>query len=394
MSDTLSPVQQDPGVRPAPPGPEARSRLESVLHILAPGGSVSQKMRASAESALSAIPPGEDVVEAFRCSVLSGTSGPDGVALLTAERLSVFERRGLRSPDQKLVVPMAKPFSVEHGPGATQVTLAPAGGRRVTLELFDADRAESFRDELGALSSARQEGWWSQSSVAWPGWLGAAPTWSYLGGDSRLPRPALNLRLHVGPTGFKFGDADGSTAHLAPWSAVSQLPVLGPEQGLQRAAARTILTAEGFAAAWRSAEWSAFIVLTCSNGEQLFLGTTGLTEAEVRNRLFRVAEAMPSGPRPDAAASPDPAPAPAVAAPAVETPAVETPVVAPAVAAPIVAPAEPEPVAAVAPDRPATGPEPGAYDLAEQLERLAGLHRQGILDDTEFARAKAAVLGR
>ena len=360
MSDTLSPVEQDAGFRPAGPGPDARSRLESVLRSLASGGPVSQRMRASAESALSAVPPGEDVVESYRCGVLSGTSGPDGVAVLTAERLSVFERRGLRSPDQKLVLLMAKPFSVEHGPAATQVTLAPAGGRRVILELFEADEAESFRDELGALSSARREGWWSDSSVAWPGWLGAAPTWSYLGGDPRLPRPALDLRLHIGPTGFKFGDADGSTAHLAPWSAVSQLHVLGLEEGLRRAAARTVLTAEGFAAAWRSADWSAFIVLTCFTGEQLFLGTTGLTEAELRNRLFRVADAMPSDRGPDGSDD-RPAPAPVVGAPAV---------------------AQPEP-----------GPVTGGYSLTEQLERLADLHRQGVLDDGEFARAKAAVLG-
>lgn len=40
-------------------------------------------------------------------------------------------------------------------------------------------------------------------------------------------------------------------------------------------------------------------------------------------------------------------------------------------------------------------PEPSpATDLADQLERLGALHAEGVLDDDEFAAAKARVLGR
>jgi hypothetical protein len=336
------------------------ARLQSALHILAAEGAVSQRMRHSAQSALSVVPPSEDVIGAYRCSVLSGTSGSDGVALLTSERLSVFERRGFRSPDQRLLLPMAKAFSIEPGPGATRLTLAPAGGRSTTLELFEAERADLLRDELLALRSAREDGWWSESSLAWPGWLGTDPTWSYLGGDPRFHLPALELRLHVGPSGFTLGDTDGSTAHLAPWSVVSTLRVVSHEEGVEQAAGRTLLVSQGFAAAWRSAEWSAFLVLGYRSGEQVFLGTTGLTEAELRNRLYPVAAAMPSG---DA---PPPAP--------VEPEAVEAPAVAETAEPPVAEAKEP------------------AYSLVEQLERLGALYREGVLDGDEFVRAKALLL--
>jgi hypothetical protein len=351
---------------------ENDARLQSVLAILAVEGAVSQRMRHSAQSALSVIPPSEDIIGAYRCSVLSGTGGPDGVALLTAERLSVFERRGFRSPDQKLLLPMAKPFSIEPGPGATRLTLAPAGGPPTTLDLFEAERADLLRDELLALRSARENGWWSVPSLAWPGWLGTGPTWSYLGGDPRFQHPALELRLHVGPSGLTLGDSDGSTAHLAPWSAVSTLHVASHEEGVELAAGRTLLVSQGFAAAWRSAEWSAFLVLGYRSGEQVFLGTSELTEAELRNRLYPVAAAMPSGDAPPPApVEPEAVDEPAVAE--VEERAVaEVPV------------AEAEPAAAETPVK--------AYSLVEQLERLGELYREGVLDGDEFVRAKALLL--
>ncbi len=376
-------------------------RLQSVLRILTAEGAVSQRMRHSVQSALSVIPPSEDVIEAYRCSVLSGTSGTDGVALLTSERLSVFERRGFRSPDQKLLLSMAKPFSIETGPGATRLTLTPVGGRSTTLDLFGAERADLLRDGLLALRSAREDGWWSEPSLAWPGWLGAVTTWGYLGGDPRFHHPALDLRLHVGPSGFTLSDLDGSTAHLAPWSAVTNLRVVSHEEGVELAAARTLLVSQGFAAAWRSAQWVAFLVLGYRSGEQVFLGTTGLSEAELRNRLYPVAAAMPSGD----------APPPAPVEPEVEEPEVEEPeAVEPDVLdvpawvgpqeSPVVAEAEP-PVAAEAEapvvetpvvEAESAGAPAPAYSLVEQLERLGVLYREGVLDGDEFVRAKALLL--
>lgn len=352
------------------------TRFEEVLSLLSTEGVVNQKTRHSLQQALAAIPAGEEIIDAYRCSILSGTAGLDGVAVLTSERLSAFERRGFRSPDQKLHITLARPFSIEPGPGATRVTLAAAGARPTTLELFEVNRAEALRDELAALRSAREEGWWSQATVPWPGWLGQAPAWSYLGGDPRLPHPALDLRLQVGPAGFTLSDSDGSLAPLAPWSAVSQLLVIGSEQGFERAAAQGLLAADGFAAAWRSAEWTAFIVLGYFTGEQVFLGTTGQTETDLRNRLFRVAQAMPAGKRPvspPVQGEEPPQPEPAADAPAAANP------------------SDVGTSAATTPTEPQ--PEPPAYSLAEQLERLGVLHRQGLLDDDEFARAKAAVLG-
>jgi hypothetical protein len=39
------------------------------------------------------------------------------------------------------------------------------------------------------------------------------------------------------------------------------------------------------------------------------------------------------------------------------------------------------------------GPAPDADPTTAELQRLAGLHTQGILTDEEFAAAKAKVLG-
>jgi hypothetical protein len=376
-------------------------RLQSVLRILTAEGPVSQRMRHSVQSALSVIPTSEEVIAAYRGSVLSGTSGSDGVALLTAERLSVYERRGFRSPDQKLLLSMAKPFTIEPGPGATRLTLTAVGGRSTTLELFEAERADLLRDELLALRSAREDGWWSEASLAWPGWLGAVPTWGYLGGDPRFHHPALDLRLHVGPSGFTLGDLDGSTAHLAPWSAVDSLRVVSHEEGVELAAARTLLVSQGFAAAWRSAEWAAFLVLGYRSGEQVFLGTTGLTEADLRHRLYPVAAAMPSGDaRPPAPVEPE-AVEPEVEEPeAVEPEVLEVPAWVRPQESPVVAEAEP-PVAAQAEapvveapvvEAESAGAPAPAYSLVEQLERLGVLYREGVLDGDEFVRAKALLL--
>ncbi|MGH8972194.1 MAG: hypothetical protein ACRD0C_03220 [Acidimicrobiia bacterium] len=395
MSNAPAPIPSDADTASAFPTRATESSLESVLRILAAEGQVSQRMRRSAELALGVVPPSEEIVDAYRCGILTAGAGQDGVAVLTPQRLSVFERRGFRSPDQKLHLLVTRPFSIEAGPGATRLTLAAAGGRPTTLDLFEANRAEALRDELAALRSAREDGWWADTSVPWPGWLGAGPTWSYLGGDPRFPQPALDLRLQVGPLGFTLGDSDGSTAHLAPWSAVSYLHVIDPTQGFERAAGRGFLVSGGFAAAWRSAEWSAFLVVGYVTGEQVFLGTTGLTEAELRNRLYPVAAAMPAdGGRPEAP----------VGAEAVEDEPVaeaEEPVVAEAEEPPVAGAEQPvaaeqpvvvfdqasDPDLAPAPESPAP-----AYSLVEQLERLGALYRDGVLDGDEFVRAKAALL--
>ena len=367
MSDIQSPVLPASGPLQPDAGGVTGSRLDAVLYMLTAAGQVTHKMRNSAQTALSAVPHAETVIDAYRCGILTGATEREGVAVLTAERLSVFERRGLRSPDQRFQLSLTTPFSIEAGPGVTQVTLAVAGARPATLDLLDATQAKALRDELAALRSARQEGWWSQASVVWPGWLGSIPSWSYLGGDPRMPGPALGLRLLVGPAGFTLGDADGSTAPLASWPAVSYLHVTGPEKVLERAAALGLLASDVFGAAWRSAEWSAFIVLGYATGDQVFLGTTGLTEADLRARLFRVAEAMPSAqPLHQEDAGPG-------------LPYAGT---------------EPHGTA----DHEATGGSGAGngaapFDLAAQLERLAALHGQGVLDDAEFVRAKAALLG-
>ncbi|MGH9034588.1 MAG: hypothetical protein ACRD0O_02405 [Acidimicrobiia bacterium] len=388
MSTAPSPSPSDAVPASAFPTRATESSLEAVLRILAAEGLVSQRMRRSAELALGVVPPSEEIVNAYRCGVLTAGAGQDGVAVLTSQRLSVFERRGFRSPDQKLHLLVSKPFSIESGPGATRVTLAAAGGRPTTLDLFEANRAEALRDELATLRSAREAGWWADASVAWPGWLGAEPTWSYLGGDSRFPRPALDLRLQVGPLGFTLGDSDGSTAHLSPWSAVSHLRVIDPAQGFERAAGRGFLVTGEFAAAWRAAEWSAFLVVGYVTGEEVFLGTTGLTEAELRNRLYPVAVAMPSdGNRPPAPVEPEAGEeAPAADA---EAPVAEGTQPAALAEQPVVVfdqAADPDP--APAPETPAP-----AYSLVEQLERLGALYRDGVLNGDEFVRAKAAVLG-
>lgn len=46
-----------------------------------------------------------------------------------------------------------------------------------------------------------------------------------------------------------------------------------------------------------------------------------------------------------------------------------------------------------APASPATSTTPGAFDVADQLERLADLRDRGILTDEEFQREKDKLLG-
>jgi hypothetical protein len=41
----------------------------------------------------------------------------------------------------------------------------------------------------------------------------------------------------------------------------------------------------------------------------------------------------------------------------------------------------------------ASGPPPGTPSIPDQLNKLNALHEQGVLSDTEFASAKAKLLG-
>lgn len=339
---------------------DAGSRLDGVLRILTASGRVTPKMKQSAEAALAAVPAEESVIDAFRCGIMEGATEGEGVAVLTSERLSVFDRRGFRSVDQRFQLCLASPFSVEPGPGGTCLTLAAAGARPKTIDVLAVGRAEGLRTQLEVLRVSLEKGWWSEPSVAWPGWLGTGLTWGYLGGDPQLPATAVGLRLQLARAGVTLGDGDGSIVHVAPWSAVVFLHVVGTEEGLQRAATRGLL--ERFTPAWRSDDWTAFLVVGYATGEHVFFGSTGFTVAELRSRLFHLAEAMPFDHQDDEAASP-----------------------APPQSGPDPAPDE---------EGPQTGERAGPpSDLAAQLERLAVLHGQGVLDDSEFARAKAALLG-
>lgn len=349
---------------PAPAGfRDPGSRLDGVLRILTASGRVTPKMKHSAEAALSTVPAEESVIDAFRCAILEGATDGEGVAVLTSERLSAFDRRGFRSVDQRFHLCLTSPFSVEAGPGGTCLTLAAAGSRPKTVDVLDAGRAEALRTQLEVLRASLEEGWWSQPSVAWPGWLGTGLAWGYLGGDPQLPASVVGLRLQLARPGITLGDGEGSIVHVSPWSAVAFLHVVGAEEGLERAATLGLL--ERFAPAWRSVDWTAFLVVGYAAGEHVFFGTTGFNETELRARLFRVAEAMPFEQPSDEAA--------------------------PQLAAAPPATADPD----SGEERPPHGTDPGGSppNLASQLERLAALHRQGVLDDSEFVRAKAALLG-
>jgi hypothetical protein len=54
--------------------------------------------------------------------------------------------------------------------------------------------------------------------------------------------------------------------------------------------------------------------------------------------------------------------------------------------------APPPPAPAPPPPSPAA-PAAGGADVTAEIERLAGLHNQGVLTDEEFAAAKAKLLG-
>lgn len=55
--------------------------------------------------------------------------------------------------------------------------------------------------------------------------------------------------------------------------------------------------------------------------------------------------------------------------------------------------ADPAPQQQYAPPPAPAAPEPAESDMAADLQRLGDLHSQGILNDEEFAAAKAKVLG-
>ncbi|HLF41257.1 MAG TPA: SHOCT domain-containing protein [Acidimicrobiia bacterium] len=389
----MSSIETPPStIQPSPSAPGAEgSRLAGVLRLVGIESRVPDKVRQSAQTALSAIPADEPVIDAWRCGILVGATKNEGVAVLTGDRLSVFDRRGIRSIDQGFHLALATQFSIVPGPSGSQVTIAATGARPVTIDLVDIAKAEAFRHQIMVQKSAREEGWWSQASIAWPGWLGAEPTWSYLGGARSMPGPAEELRVQVGPAGVILADVEGTTAPLTSWSAVSFLHVLPPDEGLERAASRGLLVSEAFGPVWRASEWMAFLLVGYASGEQVFLGTSSLTESDLRARLFRVADAMPAPPGPEdaetaaGAGASEPAAATAPAPPPEPEPAV-TPVAE--------TPAAPEPVAETPPAQPPAAPDAAApYDLATQLERLGALRREGILDEDEFTKAKAALLG-
>lgn len=340
---------------------EAGAPLESVLRILAASGKVTAKMRQSAQRAAGAVRPGERVIGAYRCGVSVGTSEQEGVAVVTAERLSVFDRRGWVSVDQGFQHRWSTPFTVE-GAGPTLVTLTPTGASSIGLDLLDPQRAEEFRQQLEALRPTGEageesaQGWWTQVQ-AWPGRLGPLATWSYLGGDSRLPEPEAGLGLQVGPGGVTLAEAE-KTLLLAAWQDVRFIHVVGLETAFQRAAARGLTGSPAFAGPWSAVQDAVFIVIGYA-GEEAFFATTDVAAPELRARLIPLAAAMPAS-----AADDQPAPPPTPAVPV-------APAAAPAPAA--------DPVAS------------GTADLAGQLERLAALHERGLLDDAEFAAAKAAL---
>jgi hypothetical protein len=363
-----APAQDAPQARPEAPAGEAGAPLDTVLRILAASDRVTAKMRQSAQRAAAAVRPGEPVIGAYRCGVSVGTSEREGVAVVTSERLSVFDRRGWVSVDQGFQHRWSTPFTVGQGAGPTLVTITPTGASSISLDLIDPQRAEEFCRQLEAFrptvegGEEGEPGWWSQVQ-AWPGSLGSPVSWSYLGGDSRLPEPEVGLGLQIGPGGVTLAEAE-KTLLLAAWQDVRFIHVVGLETAFQRAAAGGLTGSPTFAGPWSALQEDAALAVIGYAGEEAFFATTDVTATELRARLIPVAAAMPAPAADDRPAVP---PTPAMpAAPAVPP--------APAVAATSAAHAS-----------------SGTADLATQLERIAALHERGLLDDAEFARAKAAL---
>jgi hypothetical protein len=361
-------AKDDREARPEAPAEEAGAPLESVLRILAASGKLTAKMRQSAQRAAGVIRPGERVIGAYRCGISVGTSEREGVAVVTSERLSVFDRRGWVSVDQGFQHRWSTPFTIDEGAGPTLVTITPTGATPISLDLIDPQHAEEFCRQLEALRPAviegeeGEQGWWTQVQT-WPGPLGSLASWSYLGGDSRLPEPEVGLGLQIGPGGVTLAEAE-KTLLLAAWQDVQFIHVVGLETAFQRAAARGLTGSPAFAGSWNALQNPAFVVIGDAAGEQAFFATTDVATTELRARLIPLAAAMPP------AADDRPTP------PSIPT-----------------APSAPVPPAAtaVAPTPAATPDSSGTADLATQLERLAALHERGMLDDAEFARAKAAL---
>ena len=354
--------------RPEAPAEEAAAPLERVLRILAASGKVTAKMRQSAQRAAGAIRSGERVIGAYRCGINVGTSEREGVAVVTPERLSVFDRRGWVSVDQGFQHRWSTPFTIDEGAGPMIVTIAPTGTTPISLDLIDPQRAEEFCRQIEACRPAVKEGdegeqgWWTQVQ-GWPGPLGSRASWSYLGGDSRLPEPEVGLGLQIEPGGVTLAEAN-KTLLLASWQDVQFIHVVGLETAFQRAAARGLTGSPAFAESWSALQDPAVVVIGYSGDDEAFFATTDVAITELRARLIPLAATMPTS----AADLPTPSPTP-------------------------VAPAAPVPAAApsVAPTPPATPDPSRTADLATQLERIAALHERGMLDDAEFGRAKAAL---
>ncbi len=286
------------------------SRLDDVLDLLAAGGPVTGNMRQSAQSALDAVPDGEPIVGAYRCGIVAGASRNEGVAVFTPALLSVFDRRGLRSLDQELRLPLTRPFTVGTGASPTQVQILVPGRPPVTLELLEQGPAEAFRKQLGAESVAEAWGWWSAPWVHWPGWLDARASWTYLGGDPTISLPVAGVRVHVGPRGVALIAADGSSAPLAGWRGIAGLEV-EPSACARVRAARGRAATAAFARAWEQAAEAAVLVLRYTTGDEVFLATSGLDHSQLEARLWPVLAAFVP-PEPEGDPQPGRADAPTV----------------------------------------------------------------------------------
>ena len=219
-----------------------------------------------------------------------------------------------------------------------QTAVAWNGGPPVVF----AGTTKDFADKLASVLPIPAQpglGWWSDVPAAtWPNCRVIGP---YIGGLAERPGPSPQCKLVLRPGALTIVDAAGGWGRITPWGDVAAIHVDGRNELRSRVTLTRLfvggILAFGAPKAERAVE--AFVTVSYRNGEAAVVHLPGVNPVQLRALYAPIISGLEQA------------------------------------AAPLSAP-------------------PAAQSLGEQLEQIARLHREGVLDTEEFQAAKSQLLGR